>query len=61
MKVKAEEVEQVFDTVMEQIEILKKLLYKDANNVREINENDLNLHIDMCKLSLNRLRNLQKQ
>lgn len=61
MKVKAEEVEQVFDIVMEQIDILKKLLYKDANNVREINEHDLNLHIDMCKLSLDRLRNLQKQ
>ena len=61
MKVKAEEVEQVSDTVMELIEILKKLLYKDANNVREINENDLKLHIDMCKLSLDRLRNLQKQ
>lgn len=60
MKVKSEEVEQVFDSVINQVDILKKLLYKSAESVKEINENDLNLQIDICKLTLDRLRNLQK-
>lgn len=60
MKVKSEEVERVFDTVIDQVDTLKKLLYKSADPVKEINENDLNLQIDICKLTLDRLRNLQK-
>ncbi len=60
MKVKSNEVEQVFDSVVDQIDTLKKLLYKSADPVKEINENDLNLQIDICKLTLDRLRNLQK-
>lgn len=60
MKVKSEEVEQVFDSVINQVDILKKLLYKSAESVKVINENDLNLQIDICKLTLDRLRNLQK-
>lgn len=60
MKVKSEEVEQVFDSVINQVDTLKKLLYKSADLVKEINENDLNLQIDICKLTLDRLRNLQR-